>query len=247
MPRQHQIEQYQQWLSRERGLTFTHYDALWQWSVSDLNGFWRSIWDYFAVESATPVDVALAEPAVMPGARWFPGAQLNYARQVLRHVDAAHAAGQPAIVFSDERLHEAGVATELGWPELHRQVAAMALALRGMGVGRGDRVVAYLPNVPQTVVAFLACASLGAVWSVCSPDMGPVAVLDRFSQIGPRVLICCDSTRYGGTDHDRRAVLTRLVASLPTLRDIVLWRRTGDGPAQDGLDAATTSAGLGRH
>jgi acetoacetyl-CoA synthetase len=251
MPRQHQIERYQQWLRLERGLTFDRYDALWQWSVDELDAFWRSIQDYFDIEFAAPCAAALTEPAVMPGARWFEGAQLNYVRQVLRHTEAAHAAGQPAIVFRDEPLHAAGLTTELTWPELRRQVAALALALRGMGVGRGDRVGAYLPNVPQTVVAFLACASLGAVWSVCSPDMGPVAVLDRFSQIEPRVLICCDSTRYGGIEHDRREVLTQLVASLPTLRDIVLWRRTGGGPAQEALDAALDAAiraaGLGGH
>jgi acetoacetyl-CoA synthetase len=125
----------------------------------------------------------------MPGARWFPGAQVNYARQVLRHADAAHAAGQPAIVFQNERM---AAPVEITWPELRRQVASLAQELRAMGVGRGDRVCAYLPNTPHTIVAFLACASLGAVWSVCSPDMGPVAVLDRFRQIAPKVLIAVD-------------------------------------------------------
>ncbi|MEY2690179.1 MAG: hypothetical protein RL375_4379, partial [Pseudomonadota bacterium] len=231
----HQIERYQRWLAQTRGLQFASYDDLWCWSVSDLPAFWGSIWEYFAIESPTPFDAVLVEPARMPDARWFEGAQVNYARQVLRHVDAAHAAGQPAIVFRDEVLHAEGRSIELRWPDLRRQVAAMALALRDMGVQRGDRVVAWLPNTPQTVVVFLACASLGAIWSVCSPDMGPVAVLDRFTQIEPKVLIACDHTRYGGVDHDKRAVLAELVAGLPGLRHLVVWQRADAGPAQQVL------------
>jgi acetoacetyl-CoA synthetase len=166
---------------------------------------------------------------------------------VLRHVDAAHAAGQPAIVLRDELLHAEGRSVELSWPELRRQVAAMALALRDMGVRRGDRVVAWLPNTPQTVVVFLACASLGAIWSVCSPDMGPVAVLDRFTQIEPKVLIACDHTRYGGVDHDKRGVLAELVAGLPGLRHLVVWQRAERGPAAQVLDAAVGRSGVTRH
>ena len=123
----------------------------------------------------------------MPGARWFPGAQVNYAREVLRHADAAHAAGMPAIV-SDNEL---GEVRELSWPELRRQVASVALTLRSLGVQRGDRVAAYMPNVPETMVAFLACSCIGAVWSVCAPDMGTAAVVDRFRQIEPKLLIAC--------------------------------------------------------
>ena len=114
----------------------------------------------------------------MPGAQWFPGAQVNYVQQVLRHVQPAHAAGMPAVISRNEQ----GLQRELSWPELRRQVAALALHLRAQGVAKGDRVAAYLPNIPEAMIAFLACASLGAIWSICAPDMGTHAVLDRFSR-----------------------------------------------------------------
>ena len=224
LPEPH-INRYLRWLDETRGLSFDAstpegYDALWRWSVGDLRAFWGSIWDYFGMQSPTPFETVLVDE-VMPGAHWFPGAQVNYAQQVFRHADAAHAAGHPAIVFQNERL---AAPVEIAWPELRRQVASLAAALRSMGVQPGDRVCAFLPNTPQTAVAFLACASLGAVWSICSPDMGPVAVLDRFRQIEPKVLIACDGYTYGGTAHDRSALLAELLESLPTVRDVVLWR-----------------------
>ena len=223
-----QILRYTRWLERERGLKFdptttAGYDELWRWSIADLSAFWGSIWDYFDVRSPTPHSQVLVDE-VMPGATWFPGAQVNYAAQVLRHADTAHAAGHPAIVFQSERLRERGEMQELSWPELKRQVGAFAAALRRLGINPGDRVCAYLPNVPQTVVAFLGCASVGAVWSVCSPDMGPVAVLDRFRQIEPKVLIACDGYVYGGVAHYRQALLVQLLAELPSVRDAVLLR-----------------------
>ncbi|HEX3141218.1 MAG TPA: acetoacetate--CoA ligase, partial [Rhizobacter sp.] len=216
------------WLEHERGLKFdatttAGYDTMWRWSVSDLSAFWGSMWDYFELQSPTPRSVVLVEDK-MPGAQWFPGVQMNYAQQVFRHADAAHAAGHPAIVFRNERMGERGELSELSWPELRRQVASLAAHLKRLGVLPGDRVCAFLPNTPQTAVAFLAVASLGAVWSVCSPDMGPVAVLDRFRQIEPKVLIACDGYVYGGTAHDRLPVLRGLLAELPSVRDVVLWR-----------------------
>jgi len=210
------IRRYQEWLQAERGLAFDDYDALWRWSVTDLDAFWQSIWDYFDVQSATPHTAVLARN-VMPGAQWFPGAQVNYARQVLRHVDAADAAGQPALIACNER----GQRRELSWPELRRQVAALALHLRAQGVQPGDRVAAYLPNIPETIVAFLACASVGAVWSVCAPDMGTPAVLDRLRQIEPVVLIAVDGVTHGGREHDRTGVLAELRAQLPSVRHMV--------------------------
>ena len=161
------IRRYQDWLRDSRGLEFTTYRDLWTWSTTDLDAFWQSIWDYFDIQSATPHTAVLAKN-VMPGAEWFPGAQLNYARQVMRHVQPAAAAGVPAIVSENEK----GQVRELSWPELRRQVASLALHLRDQGVQPGDRVAAYLPNIPETMVAFLACASIGAVWSLCAPDMG---------------------------------------------------------------------------
>jgi acetoacetyl-CoA synthetase len=213
---------YQQWLADKRGLRFDSYDAMWQWSTTDLAAFWASIWDYFDIQSPTTYTQVIGE-AVMPGARWFVGAQVNYTQQVLRHAAAAHAAGHPAIVFQNEAMVAAGLPpTEIPWPELQRQVLNFAAHLRQAGVVPGDRVCAYLPNVPQTVVAFLACAAVGAVWSVCSPDMGPVAVLDRFTQIAPKVLIAVDSQLWGGVRHDRSAVLQQVLANLPSVAHVVM-------------------------
>lgn len=212
-----QIRLYQDWLRERHGLQFDGYDALWRWSVTELDAFWQSIWDYFDLQSPTPHTAVLAKNA-MPGAQWFPGAQVNYARQVLRHVDAAHAAGQPALIGRGEK----GRRSELSWPELRRQAASLALHLQAQGVQPGDRVAAYLPNIPETIIAFLACASIGAVWSVCAPDMGTHAVLDRFRQIAPTVLIAVDGVTYGGRDHDRTGVLAELRAALPSVRHVVL-------------------------
>jgi acetoacetyl-CoA synthetase len=212
-----QIRLYQDWLARERGLRFDSYDALWQWSVTDLNAFWQSAWDYFGVQSPTPHSQALAHDR-MPHAQWFPGAQLNYAQQVLRHAQAAHAAGFMAMVSENEL----GEVKELSWPELKRQVASVALSLQGMGVQRGDRVAAYMPNIPETIIACLATISIGAVWSVCAPDMGTPAVLDRFSQITPKVLIAVDGVYYGGKAMDRSQVVQALCAGLPSVQHVLL-------------------------
>ena len=212
-----QIRLYQDWLRETRGLAFDSYDALWRWSVTELDAFWQSIWDYARIESPTPHTAVLAESR-MPGARWFPGAQVNYAREVLRHVDAAHAAGMPAIV-SDNEL---GQVREMSWPEMRRQVASVALTLKSLGVKRGDRVAAYMPNVPETMVAFLACSSIGAIWSVCAPDMGTAAVADRFRQIEPKVLIAVDGVHIGGKPLDRSAVLRGLRGQLPSVQKLLL-------------------------
>ena len=212
-----QIRLYQDWLAKERSIRFDSYNALWQWSTTDLSGFWQSVWDYFDVQSPTPHSAALAS-ARMPHAQWFVGAQVNYAQQVLRHAAAAQAAGFLAIVSENEN----GTVHELSWPELQRQVASVALSLQDMGVQRGDRVAAYMPNIPETIVACLATMSIGAVWSVCAPDMGTPAVLDRFSQITPRVLIAVDGVHYGGKALDRSLVVQALCAGLPTVAHLLL-------------------------
>jgi acetoacetyl-CoA synthetase len=214
-----QIRLYQEWLERERGLRFDTYQDLWQWSVTELDAFWQSIWDYFEIQSPTPHTAVLARNT-MPGAVWFPGAQVNYVQQVFRHVEPAQAAGFAAIIGSNEK----GQRRELSWPELRRRVAALALHLESQGVVAGDRVAAYMPNVPETMVAFLAVVSLGAVWSVCAPDMGTNAVLDRIRQISPKVLIACDGVTYGGRDHSRVAVVEELRAALPSVEHLVVFR-----------------------
>ena len=213
------LTHYREWLATEHGLRFDHYEDLWRWSTTELDAFWGSLWRWFDIESPTAPTAVLAE-ARMPGAGWFPGAQLNFARQALRHGVAAHAAGQPAVVFQSERMP---APAELAWPELQRQVAVFAERLRAAGVMRGDRVCAILPNRPEALVAFLASASLGAIWSICSPDMGPVAVLDRFRQIEPKVLVAVDGQVWGGVAHDRRAVLHEVLAGLPSVRHLVFW------------------------
>ena len=217
-----QIRLYQDWLRDHRGLRFDTYDALWRWSTTDLAAFWQSVWDYFDLHSPTPHRAVLGE-ARMPSARWFEGAQCNYAEQVFRHVEPAAAAGFAALISRNER----GDHQELTWPELRRQVASLALHLRAQGVQPGDRVAAYLPNVPETTVAFLACASLGAVWSVCAPDMGTAAVLDRFKQIEPKVLIACDGVRYGGRDIDRTTTVAELRAALPSVHHLIVHDNLG--------------------
>jgi acetoacetyl-CoA synthetase len=227
-----QVTRYLRWLADTRGLHFDAssvegYDALWRWSVRDLNAFWGSVWDYFDLHSPTPYRAVLAQE-VMPGARWFEGAQLNYAQQLFRHADAAEAAGHPAIVFQNEAMQARGELQHLSWPQLRQQVASLAAHLRRLGVQPGERVCAFMPNTPHTIVAFLASASVGAVWSVCSPDMGPVAVLDRFQQIEPKVLIACDGYVYGGVAHDRMAVLQGLLDELPSVRDVVLLKYLDD-------------------
>lgn len=218
-----QVTAYQSWLEQTRGLKFDGYESLWQWSVDSLEDFWQSIWDYFGIESPTPY-MRVLDRHVMPGAKWFEGATLNYAAEVFRNgravsnqVGSIDESARPAIVFRNEL----GDQPDVSWPELERRVASLAATLTAAGVGAGDRVVAYLPNVPETIVAFLAVASIGAVWSVCAPDMGPVGVLDRFRQIEPAALIACDAYRYGGKIHDRSDTLIGLLEQLPSVRVLV--------------------------
>jgi acetoacetyl-CoA synthetase len=217
-----QIRLYQNWLRDERGLSFATYNDLWRWSVTELVAFWQSIWDYFDFQSPTPHTAVLAGN-VMPGAKWFPGAQTNYAHQVLRHVQPAHDAGFLAVISHNEK----GLRREMTWPELRRQVAAMALHLQAQGVQPGDRVAAYLPNIPEAMVAFLATASVGGVWSICAPDMGTNAVLDRFKQIEPKVLIAVDGVSYGGRDFDRMGVVQELRDALPSVQHVIVHDNLG--------------------
>ena len=232
-----QIRLYQDWLRDTRGLSFDNYDALWRWSVGNLPAFWQSIWDYFGLQSPTSYGAVLTKEQ-MPGARWFEGAQVNYAHQVMRHVEPAHAAGFPAVVSRNEK----GLHRELSWPQLRQQVAALALHLREQGLQPGDRVAAYLPNVPEAMVAFLAVVSIGGVWSICAPDMGTNAVLDRFRQIEPRMLIACDGVSYGGRDFDRTDVVAQLRAELPTVRHLLLHRNLGTQGAMHKLVPCTDFA-----
>jgi acetoacetyl-CoA synthetase len=204
-----------QWLRTRRGLEFADYDALWRWSVSDLDGFWGSLWEYFDIQSATPYAQVLAR-RTMPGAQWFPGATLNYTQHALRRANP----DRPALLACGEAA--GGGLREVSWAELEHAVRRFAQGLRNAGVGTGDRVAAYLPNIPEAVIAFLAAASLGAIWSSCSPDMGAGSVLDRLQQIQPKVLVAVDGYVYKGKAFDRRPIVAELEAKLTGLEQSVL-------------------------
>jgi acetoacetyl-CoA synthetase len=204
-----------EWLARERGLSFGAYPDLWRWSVTDLDAFWSSIWDFFGVRSSRHYETVLARDT-MPGASWFPGAELNYAEQALARRD-----DHPALIARSE-TRGLEQATTVTYAELASQVAAVRARLVRLGVKRGDRVVAYMPNIPETVVALLATSSLGAIWSSCSPDFGTRAVVDRFGQLDPKVLFAVDGYRYGGRDFDRTQEVAEIERHLPSLTATVV-------------------------
>ena len=208
------ITRYREWVNETRGLALEDYAALWQWSVDELEEFWASIWEFFAVDASEPYERVLTTRE-MPGARWFAGARLSYAEHVFR----GRADGDVAIRHASE-LRPLG---EWTWGELRARAGAIAGALREAGVVAGDRVAAYLPNIPETVAAFLGCASIGATWSSCAPEFGVRSVVDRFAQIEPKVLLTVDGYRYGGKDFDRSEAIAALERELPTLqRTLVL-------------------------
>lgn len=208
-----EMMRYMRWLERQRGLRFADYESLWRWSVEELEAFWGSIWQFFDIKASQPYETVLADRS-MPGARWFPGARLNYAEHALRYGTE----DGPALLFQ----REGAALVSVSWEQLHRDTAALASSLRKLGVGPGDRVAGYLPNIPQAVTAFLACASIGAVWSSCSPDFGAASVLDRFQQIEPKVLFAVDGYTYNGKPFDRRSVVAELQAGLPSLLATVM-------------------------
>ncbi len=216
-PSQQQMAQsglvhYMDWLSQSRGRKFDDYQSLWNWTVNDLDGFWRSIWDYFDIQANGDPTQVLANRS-MPGAQWFPNTELNYAEHIFRNASAE----RPAIIARCE----AAEPVQVSWAQLQGDVGALAAKLRELGVSSGDRVVAYLPNIAQTVVAFLACASIGAIWSSCAPEMGVSVVLDRFQQIKPKLIFATDSYSYAGKTFDRRAVLDEVLQGLPEIEHVV--------------------------
>ncbi|MGC2670296.1 MAG: acetoacetate--CoA ligase [Candidatus Acidiferrum sp.] len=206
------VTRFAKWLARERGLQFVSYEAMWKWSVTELDDFWQAIWDYFRVESSAPHTRVLGK-RTMPGAEWFPGARLNYAQHVLRN---EHAGGD-ALLFMSETAPLTGVA----WERFAGQVRILATRLRELGVRPGDRVVAYMPNIPQTMVAMLATTAIGAIWACCSPDFGSRGVIDRIQQLAPRVLFCVDGYRYGGKAFDRKKELAEIIAAMDGLDQVV--------------------------
>jgi acetoacetyl-CoA synthetase len=213
MKQQANVTHYMQWLESNKGLHFDDPEKLWEWSVNNLEDFWASQWEYFHIKASKPYSAVLLERS-MPGAKWFPGAELNYAEHVFRNATSS----RPALLFQSERQP----LVEISWDELYQKVCTVADALRAMGVQRGDRVVSYMPNIPEAAIAFLASASIGAVWSSCSPDFGTRSVIDRFQQIEPKVLFAVDGYSYNGKPIDRRSTLSELQQSLPTLQKTVL-------------------------
>jgi acetoacetyl-CoA synthetase len=213
------------WLADHGHPRFETYDELWRWSVDDLRGFWGALWEFADVRSTTPY-TAVLETEAMPGTQWFPGATLNYAEHALRR----RGSGTALVALSQTRDR-----IELSWDELRSRVAGVRAGLQAAGVQAGDRVAAYLPNIPEAAIAFLATASLGAIWSSCAPEFGVQAVLDRFGQIEPTVLLVIDGYRYGSREIDRAEEVASIRAGLPSVRTTVMLRALHpDAPLPDG-------------
>ncbi|MEJ6709174.1 MAG: acetoacetate--CoA ligase [Amylibacter sp.] len=213
---------YTAFLAENRGLEFGDYNAMWAWSVTEIEAFWATIWDFFEIPSSQPY-TAILDQRVMPGAKWFAGAQLNYTDCILRYANAHP--NDTAIVCQSETFGR----EVLTWGELKSQISSVASHLSDLGIVKGDRVVAVLPNTSAAIIAFLATASLGAIWSLCAPDMGHVAIVDRFAQIEPMVLITQDSYVHAGKTVDRSKVIDVVANSLPTMQHHVRVAAEGAG------------------
>jgi acetoacetyl-CoA synthetase len=204
---------YMKWLKEKKGLDFSEYNTLWKWSVDKLEDFWESIWEFFDIKATAKYEQVLVDRN-MPGAKWFDGATLNYAENVFEKYQE----NKTAIIFRSEHIPY----KEYSWKELKEQVSFVAHSLRKMGVKSGDRVVAYMPNIPETTIAFLAAASIGAIWSSCSPDFGARSVIDRFKQIEPTVLFAVDGYQYNGKVFDKRSVVSQIQKELTSLKSTIL-------------------------
>jgi len=207
------ITSYMEWLKSNKGLSFEDYNSLWEWSVLEIEDFWQSIWEYYQIKASKPYSKVLSERK-MPGADWFIGSELNYAEHVFRNLSSE----RPALMFQSEFQP----LMEISWNELYQKVSSLAASLRNMGVEKGDRVVSHMPNIPQTIIAFLACASIGAIWSSCSPDFGIRSIIDRFNQIKPKVLFAVDGYKYGGKAFYGREKIADLQKSLSSLEHTIL-------------------------
>ena len=222
------IAKFMEWLGQTRDLKFETYDELLQWSVDDLEGFWGAIWDYFQIISHSPYSRVLTE-ARMPGAEWFPGAALNYAEHVLRRRD-----DHPAFISKSEIRPT----STLTYREVHDQVARMAAGLRAMGVRKGDRVAAYMPNIPETAIACLAATSIGAIWATCAPEFGIRSVVERLRQIAPKVLFAADGYRFSGKDYPRLEQAAEIQSQIPSVEHLVMVPYLYEQPSLEGLQNA---------
>ena len=225
------ITSYMTWLKKKKGLGFDDYNTLWQWSVTNIEDFWGSLWDFYEIKASKPYTKVLE--GRMPTARWFLGAKLNYVEHVFRRMTKDY----PALLFQSEIQP----LMEISWDEFYEKVSSVAASLRNLGVKKGDRVASFLPNIPETVVAFLATASIGAIWSSCSPDFGTRSVIDRFMQIEPKVLFAVDGYKYGGKSFELRTAVARLQEVLPSLEKTVMvpyLDKSGGSKCLEGLKNA---------
>jgi acetoacetyl-CoA synthetase len=206
------LHKFRLWLKSHRNLEFDTHHALRLWSVEHLDDFWQAVWDYFRIEASSPPTQVLGQ-RTMPGADWFPDARLNYAQHILRNEKP----GTTALLHTSEQ----SPLQELSWTELADNVRKLATQLRALGIKPGDRVAAYLPNIPEAVAAVLATSSIGAVWSSCSPDFGTPSVLDRLSQIAPKVLFCVDGYYYKGKAFNRKQEVQNIIRALPTIEKVI--------------------------
>ncbi len=207
------MARYLRWLQERKSLSFEGYHSLWDWSVSDIEGFWQSIWEFFEIRASQSYEKVLVERK-MPGAQWFSGARLNYTEHVFRNMTPKY----PALIFQSEIRP----LMEVNWDEVYEKVASIAASLKQMGLKKGDRIVSLMPNIPETITAFLAAAAIGAVWSSCSPDFGTRSIIDRFKQIQPKLLFAVDGYPYGGKTFNRLPIIQELQQSMPTLDWTVL-------------------------
>jgi acetoacetyl-CoA synthetase len=229
-----EMTRYMRWAGERRGAPFVDYEELWSWSVQETEDFWASIWEFAGVRASRPYERVL-DSLAMPGTRWFQGAELNYAENMLLGPGSVSPRdpAQVAVLHCSELR---GL-DQLTWGELSERVAAAAGGLRSLGVGRGDRVVAYMPNIPETLIAFLATASLGAIWSSAAPEFGARSVIDRFAQIEPKVLLAVDGYRHGGKDFDRTSVVEGILAELPTVEHTVMLPYLSEGDLPERSEA----------
>ena len=229
------MTRFMRWAGERRGARFADYDELWRWSVSDLEAFWALVWEFCGVRASRPYERVLGSRE-MPGARWFEGARLNYAENLLAHGEGRE--GEVAVAHCSELRPQL---QEITWGELSAMVASAAGGLRALGVERGDRVVAYMPNIPETLIALLASASIGAIFSSAAPEFGARSVIDRFAQIEPKVLLAVDGYRHGGKDFDRAENVRRILAELPTVEHVVVLPYL----SEDDFDEAAFGGGGG--
>lgn len=210
---QSNLVRYMKWLEIHKQKSFDTYETLWEWSVTEVEEFWESLWDFFEIQASEPYTRVLSTHQ-MPGAKWFEGAKLNYTEHIFRNMRPNERA-----ILSKSELRPL---EEMTWQQLYDEVALFADRLKASGIQSGDRVVAYIPNITEAIVAFLACASIGATWSSCSPDFGSPTVIDRFKQIEPKILIAVDGYRYGGHDFDRIETVKQIQAAIPTLKKTIV-------------------------